>query len=141
MHVVGAGEVQDRLAQLCCAADGLIHRSESWNTPEENLPLSRYPYCVEHDAAEQKGQHQIVHLIPVHPIRLGRRLNRRGDRAIVARDPRHRDEVGGPVLQLDPLATSEGELVLISAAGLVHRAIWLHDALVRWKPATPFRRI
>src|SRR5262245_27443610 len=115
MHVVRAGEVQDWLAQLCCAANSLIDRSEAWNTPEEHLPLPGSANRVEHDATKQEGQHQIVHLIPVDPIRLGRSLNWRGDRAIVARDLRHSDKVGGLVFQLDPFAISEGELVLVSS--------------------------
>jgi hypothetical protein len=118
VHVVGAGEVQDRLTQLGRAADGFIHRREAGNAPEKDLPFSGGPNRVEHNAAEQERQDQIIHLIPVDPIRLWRRLHRRGDSTIIAQDPRHGHEVGGPVLELDPLPIPQRNLVLLSSRRL-----------------------
>ncbi|TMQ31426.1 MAG: hypothetical protein E6K65_01420 [Nitrospirae bacterium] len=112
---MGAGEVEDRLTQLGRAADGLIHSIEAGNAPEKDLPLSGCTDGVEHDAAEQERQQQIIYLIPVHPVRLWRNLHRRGDSTIVTQHGSHGDAVGGPVVQLDPPPTPQRELVLVSS--------------------------
>ena len=108
-----AGQIENRLAQLGCAADRFIHGIEAGNAPEEDVPLSGYTDGVKHDPAEQECQQQIIHLIPVHPVRLRRRLNRRGDYTIVIQHDRHGHDIDGPVLEFDALAVLQRELVLI----------------------------
>jgi len=109
VHIVRPGHVEDRLAQFRGAPDGFIDGIQPGNTPQEDLfPLGQVD-GVKHDPAEHQGQHQVVQLVPVHPVRFRRGDDRQCDHPFLSIRGGHRDGIGLVRFELDAFPVLEQE--------------------------------
>jgi hypothetical protein len=71
---MGTRQIQNRLAQFGGPADRLINGIQTRDATQNNIMSLRMPDAIEHQAAEAQGQHQVVELVPIEPIRFRRCL-------------------------------------------------------------------
>ena len=122
-----AGHIQHRFAQFGCAADRFVHGIETGNPSQEDVFSFRLIDGIEHDAAEQERQDEIVELIPIHPVRLRAGLAGADRTRSAARAQRPPDDIECPVLDLDALPILDDEQVIVFVAlASSTRPVWFH---------------